>query len=86
MNDSSVTVYTTGTIVANIEQVHFVFHDEDGEWHFMPNRAVSEKEAALVSIKQMLQLDPSIEEIMSLPCKCMAIKNEHGIWLQKKML
>lgn len=45
-----------------------VFHDkEDDVWQFLDGEDVREENAALVSISEMVQLDPSICELWDLP-------------------
>ena len=78
-------VFTTALILDKKEVIHFVFHDEEGDWHFMPNRAVEADEAAMASVNQMLDLDASLEDVLSLPCGSMAERKNSNKWLIKKM-
>ena len=85
MSELNKTVYTTLSVLDEIESIHFVIHDEDGDWHFMPNRAVSDGDAALASLKQILEIDATIEDVLGLPDSHMVEKTEQGKWMQKKI-
>ena len=85
MENLDKSAFTTSSILNQSEPIHFVFHDEDGDWHFMPNRSVSEGDASIVSVEQMLKLDPALEEVLSLPCGNMAERLDLNKWIRKKM-
>lgn len=56
-------------ILDDDDWVHYVTHDdEDGAWQFHPSRGpATMKEAAVVSLKHMLTIEPRIEELADLP-------------------
>ena len=62
-------VITNVRILDREDWVHYVTHDEeDGAWQFHPSRGqAAMKEAAVVSLKRMAELDPRIEELADLP-------------------
>src|SRR6266436_1510850 len=62
-------VFTSVRILDEGDWVHYVTHDEeDGAWQFHPSHGPSDmKEAAIVSLRSMVDLDPRIEELADLP-------------------
>lgn len=76
--------YTTNDVIANREQIHFVFHDSDGDWQFLPNRSVSNSDICLVTIGEILELDPSLGGVLSLPRNFKAERLEQGEWSRMK--
>ncbi len=77
-------VFTTVPILDNGAWVHYVTHDlEDGAWqfHHQQTGARSVKDAAVVSLKRMLVLEPRIEELADLPLGWHASRDdEHAPW------
>lgn len=66
--DENIMVITTRDIINQKKKVVLVFHDkEDDVWQFLDGEDVREENAALVSISEMVQLDPSICELWDLP-------------------
>lgn len=63
--------------------VHYVTHDQDdGAWQFHPLRGpASAREAAVVSLERMLNLEPRIEELADLPLGWHAWRDDkHAPW------
>jgi hypothetical protein len=63
--------------------VHYVTHDQDdGAWQFHPVRGpASMQEAAVVSLKRMLEIEPRIEELADLPLGWHAWRdNQNASW------
>lgn len=65
----NVAVFTSKSIVKADDWIHHVTHDEDdGAWQFHPSTGPApEEEAAVVALKTVLQLDPSVGELADLP-------------------
>jgi hypothetical protein len=73
-------VFTSVHILNEGDWVHYVTHDEeDGAWQFHPSHGPSNmKEAAVVSLRSMVDLDPRIEELADLPLGWHALARQRG--------
>jgi hypothetical protein len=62
-------VFTNVRILDGEDWIHFVTHDEeDGAWQFLPSRGqATMKEAAVVGLKRMVDIEPRLEELADLP-------------------
>ena len=62
-------VITNVRILDGTAWVHYVTHDEDdGAWQFHPaSGQATMKEAAVTSLKRIVEIDPRIEELADLP-------------------
>ncbi len=61
-------VFTCWRILRGEEWIHFVSHDEsDGGWRFKPHLLAPESESAVVALKAIVALDPSIAMLADLP-------------------
>ncbi len=59
---------TCWRILRGEEWIHFVSHDEgDGAWQFQPHLFAPESEAAVVALKTIVALDPSVSVLSDLP-------------------
>jgi len=60
-------VFTRVRILDEGDWVHYVTHDEDGAWQFHPSSGpATVKEAAVVSLRGMLEREPRIGELADL--------------------
>lgn len=62
--------FTTGRIAAGIDPITYVSHNSDGAWQFhhpVEGKSPSMRDAALVALKEIVKLDPSIAELADLP-------------------
>ena len=73
-------VITTKSILNGKANIFEVYHDEDGTWQAIPKEDFTENDAKVISIKNLLTLDKSVEEILTLPPGYMARK-ENNIWV-----
>jgi hypothetical protein len=76
-------VFTNLRILDGTNWVRYVTHDEeDGAWQFHPpNRKATMSEAAVVSLANMLRLEPRIAELADLPTGWHAWRDEKdGPW------
>jgi hypothetical protein len=63
-----VAVFTVRSIVERERPVLLVNHDsEDGGWQFLTGEALDMADARLVSLAEMVQLDPTLAAIADLP-------------------
>jgi hypothetical protein len=59
---------TTHAVTAGAEPIGFVSHDaDDGMWQFHSKGPVSEDDAAVVALSEILSLDESIVSVANLP-------------------
>ena len=54
-------------IVDGSQPILYVVHDEDGDWQFLDGGDVSEEDAAMVSLRNVCERDPSIKLLADLP-------------------
>ena len=73
-------VITTKSIMDGKSDIFEIYHDMDGTWQALPKEDFTENDAKVISIKNLLMLDKSIEKILSLPKGHMATK-ENNVWI-----
>lgn len=86
--DENTAVITTKDIMNNKKRVVLVFHDTDEIWQFLDGGEVSNENAAVVSISEMEQLEPSICELCGLPSGgvlFVRMKPSHGNGLKQRI-
>lgn len=82
---NSPAVYTIKRIVDKKSEITYIIHDEDGEWQFLDGGDVDMSELLIVSINNILQIDPTIKYILeTLPQGFSALKNQSGNWNYEK--
>ena len=57
---------TTKYVVNNNSIIVSVFYDEDGDWQFLGEEEVSEEDAIVVSIQEMIDIDKSLVNLPDL--------------------
>ena len=76
---------TTKYVVNNNSIIVSVFYDEDGDWQFLGEEEVSEEDAIVVSIQEMIDIDKSLVNLPDLKEGESAYrKNKESIWLIRK--
>jgi hypothetical protein len=60
---SNTAVFTTRFVIAENSPILYVTCDSDGDWHFMGDDDVTEEDAKLVSIKNILDLDNTLKDL-----------------------
>jgi hypothetical protein len=64
----NVAVITLRQIISDGEPILHVTHDaEDGVWQFLGWGDAQEEDAKIVGLGEIVQLDPSVEELADLP-------------------
>ena len=65
----NVAAITTREVLSGTERICYVTHDsDDGAWQFHgDNTSTSEDDAAVVALRTIVDLDPSIAELADLP-------------------
>lgn len=56
-------VITTRYVLDANSLITYVVYDEDGDWQFFSDEDVTESDACVVSVKQILELDDSLNEL-----------------------
>ena len=76
---------TTKYVLNNNSIIVSVFYDEDGDWQFLGEEEVSEEDAIVVSIQEMIDIDKSLVNLPDLKEGESAYrKNKESIWLIRK--
>jgi len=60
-------VFTLKRILRGESHILLVVHDTDGDWQFLDGGECSEQDAAIVSLAEMVKLDPALSELATLP-------------------
>lgn len=72
----NVAVFTTRQVIVDKSPIVYVSHDRDGDWQFFGEEKVSVSDARLVSLVEIIQLDQSINKILSMPINHYAIRQK----------
>jgi len=64
---SSNIVITTKDIVNRVVPILHVIHDDEGDWQVLGGQSVTEADAMVISLDQVLQLDASVKEVTNIP-------------------
>ena len=85
-NRPDVATFTSKDVVEGA-WIHYVSHDkEDGAWQFLSENGApsAESDARIVLLKNIVQLDPSIEKLADLPLGWIAWRNtKEGEWKRR---
>jgi hypothetical protein len=78
--------FTSKSIVERTDWIQYVSHDEeDGAWQFHSEQGTREEGARVVSLEEVVKLDPSIESLFDLPLGwCAWRKTRDADWHRKK--
>lgn len=79
-------VFICSHILDGRENILFVSHDaDDGAWQFLCGKEHDESDARIVSLKYVLDLDPTIVKLKDLPLGCCAErKSKNDKWVLVK--
>jgi hypothetical protein len=67
MENLNIYVFTSKYVINNNSEITFACHDEDGDWQFLSDEETVEEDAMVVSLGEILEHDPTLKEILSLP-------------------
>jgi len=83
----NVAVITLKRILSGNSSILYVAHDdEDGAWEFLDGDGFALQDAALVSLKHVTNLDPSIIELADLPYGWQAQRDtRQGSWTRTRI-
>ncbi|MFD1148987.1 hypothetical protein [Saccharothrix hoggarensis] len=85
MSDQETGVFTSHHVLDGTPVMR-VYHDEDGDWQFMPLLDVSEEDGRLVGIDHLLAADPTLRELLDLPMGWYAFRDSvDEAWSREKM-
>ena len=83
--DKNTSVFTTKKIVVALETITTVIHDYEGEWQFLGNSDVTMEDLLMVSIKQILEIDDTIEKVLDMKQGQEAYRLPNGEWSFSKL-
>ena len=83
---SDTAVFTCSHILDRSEDILFVSHDaDDGAWQFLCGKEHNESDARIVSLKYVLDLDPTIVKLKDLPLgHCAERESKNDKWVIAK--
>lgn len=82
----NVMVITTKNIILNGSPILSIWHDsDDGMWQFLDGTSVSEEDAMIVSLADIVEMDNSVNEVSDLPLGWVAWRTKKGLeWNRQK--
>lgn len=82
----NVAVITTQKIMDRESPILYVSHDEDdGMWQFLDGGEVSEKDARILGLKEIIDIDPSLVQLADLPFGWVAWREtKDNQWIRAK--
>jgi len=85
-DEPRVAVFTTTHVMRNGEPILRVSHDaEDGTWQFHYGGPVSMKDAMIVALEEVLEIDPTIASLANLRVGyCATRKDRRSAWRIRK--
>lgn len=77
-DEPNVAVITTKSILSKKMDITCVFHDnDDGMWQFLDSSEdITENDAVIVGLKEIIDLDETINELYSLPLGWSAYRDD----------
>jgi hypothetical protein len=79
-------VFTTRFVIKENSPILKVYHDDDGDWQFIGKETnLKEMDAMVVSLEEILNFDPSLKQLLSLPLGSMAYRlDQYSEWVFEK--
>lgn len=84
----NVATFASRKIVFGGDWIYYVCHHiDDGAWEFQPHSGMcTEAEMAVVALKTIIEIDPSVEELSDLPYGwCAWRENKNAPWQKQPM-
>lgn len=80
-------VITTKSIVTSDKGILLVSHDaDDGMWQFLDGNTVDEKDALILSLQEIVQIDCTVNDIHDLPPGWIAYRIKRDAqWIKKPL-
>jgi hypothetical protein len=84
--EKNVAVFTVKQIFKENKPILYVCHDEeDGAWQFLTGEPVEEKDSMVVALEEIIEHDPTINELFDLPMGYYAMREFiDDIWIRRK--
>jgi hypothetical protein len=60
-------VFTIKQVVYERKPILYVVHDKEGDWQFLSDSDVRVSDAMIVTMSEILDLDPSLEKVLWIP-------------------
>lgn len=70
--DLKAAAITTTYVVRNHSAITNVYHDADGDWQFLGDEEVTEADALVLALGEIIELDPSVKEVLDMKMGCSA--------------
>ncbi len=64
--DKNLAVFTTKYILENSSLITDVYYDEDGDWQFFSIEEVTEEDAKIIGVSEILELDSTLSNLPNL--------------------
>ncbi len=75
--NKNIVVFTTKYIIEDKSLITTVVHDIEGDWQFFGNENDTSNESArIISLGEILGIDPSIEEVLWIPEGSRALRTQ----------
>ena len=86
IDEKNTMVITTKNIVSKEKSIMLVSHDEDdGMWEFLEGEEVKEEDAMIISLYEMVNIDPTVNQVADLPLGWIAYRDiEQDKWIKRK--
>jgi hypothetical protein len=80
----NVAVITTKSILQGAGVLYVSHDEEDGAWQFLDGQSVSEADAAVVSLREIVEMDNSLMQLADLPLGWIAWReNKTQPWIRE---
>lgn len=74
-------VLTSKYVISGTSPIVYIAHHEDGTWEFWGKEIIDESEIAVVSLRNIIDIDPTVIEVADLPAEFNAVrKTENDKW------
>ncbi len=81
----NVATFTVAEIAEGKSPIIYVYHDLDETWQFHPGDDIDSDKPKLLSLEEIVKLDPSVKELADLPTGWMATrKSKNDKWVRSK--
>jgi hypothetical protein len=86
IENTNVYVFTTQFVLKNNSPIVTVYLDDDGDWQFLGKESnLKEEDAMVVSLQEIINFDPSIQQVLSLPIGSKAYRlDKDSAWIFDK--
>jgi hypothetical protein len=72
-------VFTSDYIISKKSSIVYIAHHDDGTWEFWGNEIVTEREIRIVSLAQIIKIDPTVLEVADMPVEFNAIRESKNL-------